>query len=386
MIDSLRARNKSFAVVDLGDFTNNEPTVGDFKTRFLWKHMEQMGYVASTPGVRELTAWNLYRELVSSSTAIHGVASNLNFVENGKTEPAGLQDYVTVIGGVRIGFFSLIGGNEVSTVKPPEGIEFRPEDPVAAAKRIVPELRKRADLVVLMSEMSPEETDDVLKGVQGIDVALYGRNPMWQDRAQKIGNTISQQTGIRGQYVGDLVLVVDPDGRITEFGSRNVPLDTAFPEKAEVVAQVKQVDDQTKEMLKADQSKKSSELENKISSEKYLGADKCRRCHEAQYTQWLTTPHAKAQMTLASHSDPADPKCVGCHVTGWQKPGGYNAGSKDPDLGNVQCESCHDVGTEHARGEKAAKVTEATCTACHTGEWGKTKGFDFAAYMKKVTH
>jgi len=374
MIDSLTTKNKSFALIDLGDFANNEPTVGDLKTRFIWKEMEQMGYVASTPGVRELSVWPLYHELVSASS-IKSIASNLQVVEGGKAEPAGLPFYVATVGGVRVGFFSLIGGNEVSTVKAPDGIEFRPDDPLATARKIVPELRKSAEIVVLLS---------VLRQIQGIDCALYGRNPMWQERAQKSGIAITQQTGIRGQYVGDLVLVVDPDGRITDYGSRNVALDSVYPEKAEVAAQVKQLDDQSKEMLKTDQQKKASDIEGKISSDKYLGADKCRRCHEAQYTQWLTTPHAKAVAVLAAQV--TDEKCISCHVTGWQKAGGYVADSKEPDLSNVQCEACHDIGTKHGRGEKAAKITEATCESCHTGDWGKAKGFDFATYLKKVAH
>jgi 2',3'-cyclic-nucleotide 2'-phosphodiesterase (5'-nucleotidase family) len=385
LVDSLRSIGKEFALVDLGDFMNNEPTVGDLKSRYLWKTMEQMGYTASAPGVRELSAWKLYRELVSSST-IRGVCSNLKVVDNGRVEPAGLPYFVTTVSGVRVGFFALIGANEVSTVNSTEGLEFRPEDPLATAQKIVPELRKSADLVVLLSQMSPDETDDILKGVQGIDVALYGRSPMWQDRVQKVMNTLTQQTGIRGQYVGDLVLIVDPDSRIVEYGSRNIALDTAVREKPEISAQVKQIDDQAKELMKVDQQKKSSEIESKISSEKFIGADKCRRCHETQYAQWLTTPHAKALTVLADQSKQADEKCVGCHVTGWQKTGGYSSTLKDPDLANVQCEACHDVGTKHGRGEAAAKITEATCTACHTGDWGKAKGFDYATYLKRVAH
>lgn len=385
MIDSLTARHKEFALVDLGDFTNTEATVGELKTRYVWKTMEQLGYDASTPGVRELTNWTLYRELVAASP-IKSVATNLVVVENGKESPAGLSTFVMDIGGVRVGFFSLIGAAEVSSATPPAGIEFRPQDPLTVARATVPELRKEAEIVVLMSEMSPQETDELLKQVQGIDVALDGRQPAWIDRAQKSTNTIVQQTGLRGQFVGQLVLIVDPSGKITEWGSRNGPLDSVYPEKAEITAQIKQVEDQAKEMLKIDQQKKASEIESKISSDKFLGSEKCQRCHEQQYAHWLTTPHANAFATLEKQQKQADAQCVKCHVTGSGQPGGYVADVKDPDLRNVGCESCHAIGTKHGRGDKAAPITEATCTACHTGEWGKAKGWDFAAYMAKVKH
>ncbi len=386
MIDSLTAQGKTFALMDLGDFMSTEAAVGELKTRFIWKTMEQMGYVASTPGVRELMNWPLYSELLSGSS-IRPVSSNLVVIENGVERPAGLEKMVVPVGGVRVGLLALIGGSEVASVQRPAGIDFRHLSPLEAAQRIVPELRKEAEVVVLMSELSSQETDDLLKQVPGIDVALYGRQPAWKDRAEKVFNSVTQQTGLRGQYVGQLVLIVDPEGRVVEWGSRNLPLDqTAFPEKAEVAAAVKQVEDKAKELQRQQQQQKARDLEGKISSDKFLGSEKCRRCHEPQYEQWLTTGHARAHATLATAGKQTEAECVSCHVTGWEKPGGYAADMKEPDLTNVQCESCHDVGTKHGRGELAAKITEETCTTCHTGEWGKAKGFDFASYLGKVTH
>jgi len=383
LIDSLRAANKNFVHIDLGDFMNNEATVGEMKSRFIWKTMEQMGCVISTPGVRELNAWPLYQELVGGSQ-IKSVSSTLTVVQGGAEKPAGLPTFVMDVNGVRVGFFALIGGNELTTVKAPEGIEFHNADVLATAQRIVPELRKEAEVVVLLSEMSPQETDDLLRKVPGIDAALYGRNPGWNERSQKVVNTITQQTGLRGQYSGQLVLIVDPDGRITDWGSRNVALDAKFPENPEMAAAAKATDTQAKEILRNETQRKSSELEGKISSERFIGADKCGRCHEAELKQWMSTPHAKAFASLETDKKQGDEQCVGCHVTGWKKPNGYVMNTSEPDLRNVQCESCHDVGTKHERGTQVAKVTKETCLGCHTGEWAK--GFDFATYLPKVTH
>lgn len=369
--------------IDLGDFVNNEATVGDMKTRFIWKTMKQMGCSVSVPGIRELNAWTLYQELLSEG-GIQSVVSNLTVLQGGAEKPAGLTTYVTDVGGVRVGFFALMGANELTTAKPPEGVEFRSQDVLSTAQRIVPELRKQAEMVVLLSQMSPQETDDLLRKVSGIDVALYGRNPGWKERAEKVGPTIAQQTGLRGQYAGQLVLIVDPDGRIVDWGSRNVAFDAKIPENAEIAAGVKVIDSQAREILKTETNRKSSEIEGKISSERFIGSDKCGRCHEAQFTQWLTTPHARAFATLERESKQSDEKCVGCHVTGWQKPNGFAATVTDPDLKSVQCESCHDVGTKHDRGGQAAKVTKEVCLNCHTGEWAK--GFDFATYLPKVAH
>jgi 2',3'-cyclic-nucleotide 2'-phosphodiesterase (5'-nucleotidase family) len=354
------------------------------KTRFIWKQMEKMGYLASTPGVRELDQWPLYQELLSTSK-IQCVSSNLTVVENGVPRPAGLPMLVTDVGGVKVGFFALLGGPELMTAKPPEGIEFRHADPVETAKRIVPELAKQAEIVVLLSELSQQETEFLIQQVPGIDVAMFGRMPQWNDRAQKIGETITQKTGSRAQYLGDLVLIVDPDGRIIDWGSRNAPLDAKFAESAEVLAEVKQIEVDARETLKSETEKRAAEQEHKTSSERFIGTDKCQRCHAAEFAEWSAGPHAKAFDTLVAAGRMGDKDCVGCHVTGFEQPSGFTLASlTEPDMRHVQCEACHDVGTKHGRGELATSVTEATCTKCHTGEWAK--GFNFAEALPLVDH
>lgn len=345
--------------------------------------MEDMGYVATTPGVRDLGKWPLYRELLSTSP-IQCVSSNLTVVDNGEEMRPGAEKLVVDIGGVDVGFFAVIGENELTTVKKTDGIEFKHVDPIEAAKRLVPELQQEAELVVLMSQLSSQETKHLLKQVPGIDVALFGRNPSWKDRAVMEGSTIVQQTGMRGQFKGELVLILDPDGEVADWGSRNTPLDDDFPENPEVDAATKQMQAQGKELTKAKRKEQTSEMEKKLTSENYLGADKCQRCHEEEHKQWASTAHARAFGTLEEQGKEADKKCVGCHVTGWEEPNGFVDLVASPELKNVQCESCHDVGTRHGRGIHAIPVTEETCVSCHKGEWGKD--FDFAAAVVKVDH
>ncbi len=258
LVDSLRLRNKDFLLVDLGDFMNNETVAGDFKTRFIWKQMEEMGYCASTPGAREIANWSIYQDLLTKST-IRPVATNLILVDGGTETPAGPPYLIEEINGVRVGFFSLIGPAVLSSVTVPEGLQFRAEDPIAASTRAIAELRRKAEVVVLLSQMPSKETDELIARVPGIDVALCGRQPAWVTRARTSGETIVQETGSRGMYLGELALVVSPAGRIVEWGSRNDGLGTTYGEKAEVVAQIKQIEDQAREMVTASQQVKAGQ-------------------------------------------------------------------------------------------------------------------------------
>lgn len=97
----------------------------------------------------------------------------------------------------------------------------------------------------------------------------------------------------------------------------------------------------------------------------YDGLKKCKSCHEAQYESWLETDHAQAMKSLEAGEeaeakekaglDPdkdytEDPDCVGCHVTGYEKDGGYEIGRSgrvNKYLRGVGCESCHGPGSEY---------------------------------------
>lgn len=97
----------------------------------------------------------------------------------------------------------------------------------------------------------------------------------------------------------------------------------------------------------------------------YLGFRACTKCHDAQGDTWRTSPHAKAYDSLKPNTkadakvkaklDPAkdytqDQNCIGCHVTGYGMPGGFNPSASADDmklLVGVTCESCHGAGGKY---------------------------------------
>ena len=119
-----------------------------------------------------------------------------------------------------------------------------------------------------------------------------------------------------------------------------------------------------------------------------IGAERCGACHVKELADWKKSAHARALARLSAPKQ-RDPICRSCHTTAPTK--------SDPALSGVQCESCHGAGSLYApdyvmRDEELremlglAKVTEATCRACHDGETPSTKPFDFATWVKLVDH
>lgn len=118
----------------------------------------------------------------------------------------------------------------------------------------------------------------------------------------------------------------------------------------------------------------------------YAGVDACTSCHEAPKKVWDATRHAHAYATLEKDFKEANLECVGCHVTGYDKPGGSNV-THVSELKDVQCEVCHGPGSLHAADPKKAKIPVAhpqpdTCLACHHPPHVHT--FDAAVKMAEI--
>jgi len=121
----------------------------------------------------------------------------------------------------------------------------------------------------------------------------------------------------------------------------------------------------------------------------YTGTESCSDCHAEAVEFWNKTVHAQAWKTLVDRGQQFDLDCIGCHVTGWEKPGGSNLAHNDK-LRDVQCETCHGPGSIHVtKGglEKPFAITRAPAdnlcaSQCHTKEHSDT--FQLQAYLRDV--
>ncbi len=145
---------------------------------------------------------------------------------------------------------------------------------------------------------------------------------------------------------------------------------------------------------------------------KYIGADKCKVCHNKpakgeQYNKWAKDPHSQALKSLANQKSidyakkngiadaTKEPKCLKCHST-------YDAVAANLRGGilateGVSCESCHGPGSAYkspaimknqALALKNGLILpdEKVCKTCHNPENPFHKDFKFAEYAAKVAH
>lgn len=120
----------------------------------------------------------------------------------------------------------------------------------------------------------------------------------------------------------------------------------------------------------------------------YEGSETCKSCHSAAYAWWTETQHGRAYTTLEKRHKQFNLSCVGCHVTGYAKPGGA-AVVQNQGLTHVGCESCHGPGSLHVAKPDAepaigmvTSTPERVCKECHTPE--HSDKFNFETYVARL--
>ena len=139
----------------------------------------------------------------------------------------------------------------------------------------------------------------------------------------------------------------------------------------------------------------------------YVGNAQCKTCHADAYAFWKTTNHAHALETLQKVNKDFNQDCIGCHVVGYNKPGGSVLGKLsykatldggleiEKDLADVGCENCHGPGSKHVEAAMFGKhgkpgnfiknlgINEQTCMAsCHVQE--HSPRFNYDVYRAQI--
>lgn len=132
----------------------------------------------------------------------------------------------------------------------------------------------------------------------------------------------------------------------------------------------------------------------------YVGYEGCKMCHRDHFADWVRSKHAKTfdllkpgiEVSVKKHASlepdkdyTTSDKCLKCHVTGYEKPGGFVDIQLTPTRAGVGCEMCHGPGSRYrkihkqeyagftredvmAAGQVYGSVDEAVCESCHANE------------------
>ena len=297
---------------------------------------------------------------------------------------------------VRVAFIGLTE----TMPEPPPG--FKLIDPAEAARRVAPEARQKADVVVALAKVSSEEAARIAREAPGINVIIAGNSVSLEQAFTPpfyVGQTLIVFTPFETRMLGEIRFYRGAQGKFTTkqrfigLDELTIPDDPSAKKFVDAAAAAeKQTQENSKKLLddwlatsrQRTNTKREPTLNSKAA---YVTSAACSHCHIAQYMKLVNSAHAHATDPLPARSAEFEMSCLECHATG---AGTTPTNDKAVLVGlpSVQCEQCHGPGSDHvakpAKGYGRVGNMKAACTACHTPEINP--GFDVQAAWAKIEH
>jgi 2',3'-cyclic-nucleotide 2'-phosphodiesterase (5'-nucleotidase family) len=189
---------------------------------FVLRTMGEMRYDAMTLGELELLRGPDYVKSIIDSTQIPITLANVRL--KGSKQSIAEPFLVRQVKGVTCGIIGLIGQDFGEGKQKFIELGYEVDDPFMAASKLVPELRKQVDLVVVLAHLGSADAFQLPKAVPGIDVIVFGHYP-GTVAATQVEGALTVRPGQRGQYMGETRMVVNPANKVVSYSGEAVALD-----------------------------------------------------------------------------------------------------------------------------------------------------------------
>ncbi len=376
--------------VDVGDALEGSEDFQIMKHRQVLKTYAGLGYAALNAGAREAALPVARLRALAAESPVPFISANLRDRATGASALKGWT--ITERAGRRIALVGVVDPRALPE-GPGAGLEIEPMETCLA--RILPELKTKADVLVLLA-YADEAALTALAGRFYEFAAVLGGNV--RQPAQQLlreNRSLVYYTGNDAKSYGRLELRIARDGTV-EAGAHEVTLlDQRYPEAAEVLALLTAYRAEVR-TTKLDIDDPARALAGRVpgvrSASDFAGSQACVSCHATAAAAWQASGHAHAFDVLVVRGADADPSCVACHTVGFGTVGGYRREFAATKLTQVGCESCHGPGGRHVAERRAGgpvvfefrPLGPGDCQKCHHGEFSRP--FEWDKFWPQVRH
>ena len=418
----LRKKGWPLVALDVGDLAkpDNFGLEPEMKFHALVESKQKMGYDAVAFGPDDLHM--PVSELILVAADVNDkpsmfLAANIGLF--GFDQKITQTSRIIKAGGLRIGVTAILGNQYRKEIeayqKKTDSHDIEMCDAEAALKKIVPELKRNSDYLVLLANATQEEAKDLAKKFPAFNAVVVAEGAEVPPSRREVvpgTQTLLISVGHKGMSVIVLGLY---DGQPVRY--QRVMLDSRFdaspdtrlrasPEMKRLMAEYQ---DKLRDIGFTKLGLNPAPHPLADSNGRFVGSQKCQSCHEKSYDIWKRSGHGHAYATLENLDPPRnfDPECVSCHVVGWHPTkffpyqSGFESPKKTPHLKNAGCEDCHGPGEKHCAAEltndeqlqkkyrKGVVITKEQakkeqCTTCH--DLDNSPDFDFDKYWPLVEH
>jgi hypothetical protein len=375
---------------DVGDAIEGPEDYHLLKYKQIVQAYSEMGYVALNVGYREasLTA-DLLRKTASESP-VPLISANVLDAKTGRPVLPGWT--VVKRDGRRIAF---VGVLDPRGVEDSLGAGLTVEDMATGIGRILPEVTRAADVLVLLAFTDEASLRALARQFYEFSLVLGGKVSQPAQALQREGQVYIYYTANESKSFGALELVIPEEGKPFVGQHAITLLDKRYMEHAEVLSRVRAYRQEIGETTLAVDSLEhamAGRVPGTRAGASYVGSESCMGCHPSATKAWQNSAHAHAFDVLVERGAATDPSCIGCHTVGFGAPSGYRREYGAAKLTHVGCESCHGPGSTHvAQRQSGGPITThlrplgpGDCLKCHHGEFSRP--FEWDQFWPHIQH
>ena len=191
-----------------------------------------MGYTALCVGKRDLAGSTMFLLKETKKRGLMPLSSNLRYKGKAVFEPYRIFD----VNGTKVGVLAVTSPRLNQRIKA-DGVEVL--DPSARLKSLVPELKNRVDVIVLLSNLGEFEDGKMASTVDGIDI-IVGSGPGGQRyQPLKTGRTYLLRGHPKGKSVGKVVVKLNSERGIQGLNNELYQLQARLPVDKATIMRIK---------------------------------------------------------------------------------------------------------------------------------------------------
>jgi hypothetical protein len=374
--------------VDVGDAIRGSEDYNLIEYQYILQAYADMGYDALNLGHREARLSAAQLKEINAQSPVRLISANL-FEDSGAPlfEPYHIvrrdRYRIALVGGM-----DARGADNLGEGLAVEKLEI-------ALHKLLPELRKKADIIVLLA-FADEATLAALAGeFYELDLIFGGKVSQSSQELLKENQSLILYTANESRTLGMLKVRVNDRSRLAPLEHEIRLLHDRIPEDDSVAALADAYRNEVRHtrLLIDDPAHLQADMVPGVrSAAQFAGTENCLECHPTAGALWKKTSHAHAFSTLVSRNADADPNCIACHTVGFGSPSGYRREFAGKKLTEVGCESCHGPGSLHVEQHREhAPITfkfrplgSGDCQKCHYGEFSRP--FDWDEFWPLIQH
>ena len=242
--------------LDAGGFAKGYGPTAQIQTTYLVKGLLELGYDAINLSYKEFYKGGAFIKELEKNNKFNFLAANIYYADDKAFTTPYVIKNVTVSGAsnppykkLRVGILGLCDQREKLLHRAANEPQIKSIDPVETAKKLVPTLQKKSDIVILMYHGKYRRLEAVLKAVKGIDIVTLG-GEYYSARQVMGSDAIIVSTPSLGKHLSSLTVELDAEKNIISHKKKSIALSDEIDEDARFLKLVQDFEKAKKEQAK----------------------------------------------------------------------------------------------------------------------------------------